>query len=188
MLCVMGIIQCIFVLCYPAQCRSEYRCKSCKGRHNTVLHEAAPSVSNNNVNSQVNAVDAVVTVAGHSDHKVPSSLLMTSQVLLTGPSGKSMVARALLDSEVYLEVVAAVVTEVTGTLPLQGAKSALELPHIKGLQLADPHFYSPGKIDLLLGENVLDKILLPHSQSGPPGTPSAWNTIFGWSVRGAIYS
>ena len=224
-------------------CRSEYRCRTCKGRHNTVLHYSNSDNSNNTNNSdpQVNtsaaAVDAIVTVAGHSNKSIPSSLLMTSQVLLTGPSGKSVVARALLDSGATLslltrqtmaalelepsdvsvkvtgventttsgacplatfaisslhrpkekmEMVAAVVAQATGTLPLQGAKSVVDIPHIKGLQLADPNFFLPGKIDVLLGENILDKVLLPHCQSGPPGTPSAWNTIFGWAIRGVF--
>ena len=189
------------------------------------------------MNTSAAAIDAVVTVAGHTDSKVPSSLLMTSQVLLTGPSGKSVVARALLDSGATLslltkqtmqalglqpsdvsvrvtgventttsgacplanfamsllhrqgekiDVVAAVVNQATGILPLQGAKSVKDLPHIKGLQLADPRFYDPGKIDVLLGENILDRVLLPQCQSGPPGTPSAWNTILGWAIRGVF--
>ena len=74
--------------------------------------------------------------------------------------------------------------KATGLLPLQGAQSISELPHIRGLQLADPQFYAPGNIDILLAENVLDKVMLHQSQHGPPGTPSAWNTIFGWAIRG----
>ena len=91
-------------------CRSEYRRRTCKGRHNTVLHYSNSDNSNNTDNSdpQVNtsaaAVDAIVTVAGHSNKSIKSSLLMTSQVLLTGPSGKSVVARALLDSGATLSL------------------------------------------------------------------------------------
>ena len=187
-----------------------------------MLHDVSFSNSSSNVNDNTNpqvntsaaaAIDAVVTVAGHADSKVPSSLLMTSQVLLAGPSGKSVVARALLDSGTTLslltkqtmqalglqpsdvnvritgventtssgacplanfaisplhrqgdkiDVVAAVVNQATGILPLQWAKSVKDLPHIKGLQLADPRFYDPGKIDVLLGENILDRVLLPQ--------------------------
>ena len=188
-----------------ATCRSHYRCRTCNGKHNSVLHYSNnDNSSNNNSDTQVNtsAVDAVVTVAGQVDRKVPSSLLMTSQVLLTGPSGRTVVARALLDSGATLsllskqtmqaldlktsdvnvritgventttsgacplvsfsisplhrpkekkEVVAAVVSQATGTLPLQDAKSVADLPHIRGLQLADPNFFLPGKIDFCWG-------------------------------------
>ena len=71
-----------------AACRSDYRCRTCRGKHNTALH-----FENNH--TQVNtaaAIDAVVTVAGSGKGKVPSSLLMTCKILVTNPSGKSVVA------------------------------------------------------------------------------------------------
>ena len=164
-----------------------------------------------------------------------SSLVMTSQVLLTGPTGKTLVARALLDSGSCLSIIstkamktlalnkldtsviisgiesaastparpmtnvcisslyrkdwrqqvtAAVMPQVTCDLPLQGASSVRELPHIIGLHLADSHFDAPGRIDLLFGEDVLPEIFLPGEVSGLPGTAKAWNTVFGWALRG----
>ena len=39
------------------------------------------------------------------------------------------------------------------------------------LKLADPNFHSPGRIDLVLGENILDKLLQPQEiRTGPEGT------------------
>ena len=81
---------------------------------------------------------------------------------------------------------ASTLNRVTGLMPPKGLEQVAEMPHIKGLQLADPQFYSPGNIDVLLGVNVLDEVVLPQSQLGPPGTPSAWNTIFGWGIRGVF--
>ena len=49
-----------------------------------------------------------------------------------------------------LEISAALVNKVTCDLPLQGAAGVQNLPHLKDLDLADPTFYLPGKIDLLL--------------------------------------
>ena len=83
------------------------------------------------------------------------------------------------------QVTAAVIPQVTGDLPLQGASSVRKLPHIMGLHLADAHFDEPGRIDLLLGEDVLPEIFLPGEVAGPPGTAKAWNTVFGWALRGA---
>ena len=79
---------------------------------------------------------------------------------------------------------AAATPRVTPDLPLQGASSTRELPHIQPLKLADPSFDKPGQVDLLLGEDVLAGILLPEEVKGPPGTVSAWNTVFGWALRG----
>ena len=161
---------------------------------------------------------------------------MTCQVKLTGPTGKTMIARALLDSGATMSlitnkamrtlalkksktcvsikgvqnsesapahcltnfvlspmqnaglafpVVAAAVPEVTCDLPLTSVSSVKELPHLRGLQLADPQFHIPGKVDLVLGENILGK-LVPSSEDkvGPEGTPTAVKTVFGWAIRG----
>ena len=80
---------------------------------------------------------------------------------------------------------AAVVDKVTCDLPLQGAEGVQQLPHIKDLPLADPTFHQPEKIDLLLGEDILHRILLPDVRVGTTDhTPVAWKTVFGWAIRG----
>ena len=160
--------------------------------------------------------------------------MMTSRVSLSGPGGKSVVARALLDSgssitliscgaatainlpvsrtqikingvqdtntrsasalvNDYLSPVqvsypklvltAAVVDKVTN-LPLQSASYVKDLSHLQHLELADPMFHQPGKIDILLGSDILPQLVLPESRIGPPNTPIAWKTIFGWAILG----
>ena len=78
----------------------------------------------------------------------------------------------------------AVIPKVTRDLPMQGASSVRSLPHIKDLTLADRQFDSPGKIDILLGQDIWQDLFLPGEATGPPGTPSAWNTVFGWVIMG----
>ena len=56
-----------------------------------------------------------------------------------------------------------------------------ELPNIKGLALADPYFDSPGRIDMLLGEDVLSEVFM---MGGPKGSATAIETVFGWAIRG----
>ena len=160
---------------------------------------------------------------------------MTSQVLVKGPGGRTIVARALLDSGAstslvssrvaqaiqlprmsaqvsfsgvqdtpmqearsivtvdlcpenetnpVLAVTAAVVARVTCDLPLQGTSNVRSLPHIKPLQLADPTFHLPGKVDLLLGCDVMPDVVLNETVSGPKNSPMAWKTVFGWAVLG----
>ena len=58
------------------------------------------------------------------------------------------------------------------------------LPHIKDLMLADRQFDSPGRIDILLGQDIWQDLFLPGETRGPPGTPSAWKTVFGWVIMG----
>ena len=217
-------------------CRSAYRCRAddCHKKHNTLLHEdrtatTTPSQAAHQTNSATHT--AVEPSIAKTEH-----LLMTSQVVLTGPSGISLTARTLLDSgstlsilstkvmktlslkktgsNVTIEGVGSAATptnhpmaqvtlssnyrqnwkkqitiagmdKVTRELPLQGASSVRELPHLKHLVLADDKFDQPGRIDLLLGQNIWKQLFLPGRISGPEDQPDAWHTVFGWTMMGS---
>ena len=58
--------------------------------------------------------------------------------------------------------------------------------HISDLELADPEFRTPARIDLLLGAEVFASILRDGRRTGPRGTPSAINTCLGWVLFGKI--
>ncbi|XP_036346464.1 uncharacterized protein LOC118755748 [Rhagoletis pomonella] len=49
----------------------------------------------------------------------------------------------------------------------------------KHLELADPYYDKPGRIDLILGADVLADCILPSIIPHPSGSPSAMHTIFG---------
>ena len=51
--------------------------------------------------------------------------------------------------------------------------------------LADPGFRQPGRIDLLLAIDVFVAVLFHGRRSGPPGTPVAFETCFGWVLAGS---
>ena len=53
---------------------------------------------------------------------------------------------------------AAVVPKVTCRLPVQGAAGVRRLEHLKYLSLADPSFDQPGRVDLLIGCNLLQDV------------------------------
>ena len=57
--------------------------------------------------------------------------------------------------------------------------------HLEDIDLADPDFGHPGRIDLLLGVDVFVETL---RQTGPSGTPSAFETEFGWVLAGRFDS
>ena len=52
--------------------------------------------------------------------------------------------------------------------------------HIDDLNLADPTFGEPGRIDALLGVEVYINMLHDGCRLRPPGTPMALETGFGW--------
>lgn len=82
------------------------------------------------------------------------------------------------------KVQALVVSKVANPLP----SSSIQKPdwkHIQGLRLADPEFYKPAKIDVILGTTVYGYLLLPGLKKGNPNSPVAQNTELGWILSGA---
>ena len=210
----------------PSDCRSEYKCRVCRGQHNTMVHPDG-SVSNpHQVAGNTNHVNSSTDVL----HK--GKFLPTSQVVITGPTGKSLLVRALLDSgstvslitkkaakhialknlgttmtvsslgDVITEpsnptvsvsifslyrkdwsakVIAGVTQTITGYIPHSPSSSVRDQSNVRDLELADPNFDVPGKIDLLLGEDILPEIQMLN---GPKDGARVMETVFGWVVRG----
>jgi len=83
------------------------------------------------------------------------------------------------------EVEALILSKVTGTIP-KFKCSSYNWSHIQGLKLADPQYYQPAEIDMLLGAEVADSIMLDGIIHGPKETPTARNSILGWIVSGKV--
>ena len=93
-----------------AECRSLYRCRECHQKHHTSMHQAqAPPVN---------------TIS--SSQQMPDSLLTTAQVLLHGPNGETLQARALIDSGAGISMVTNRVVQLLN-LPLESVKVQLTL-------------------------------------------------------------
>jgi hypothetical protein len=57
---------------------------------------------------------------------------------------------------------------------------------LEDIQLADPNFGRPGRIDVLLGVDIFAETLLQGWRIGPPGSPCAFETEFGWVLAGRL--
>lgn len=83
---------------------------------------------------------------------------------------------------------AIIVPRVTCDLPLQPVHGSSQWSHLSDLALADPDFGMPGRIDLLLGADIYADVLLHGRRCGPYGTPTAFETRFGWVLTGRTTS
>ena len=83
-------------------------------------------------------------------------------------------------------VTAVVVPRVTGDLPHCPINYSLAWTHLSDVNLADPHFGQPGRIDILLGVDVFAKVVQEGRRTGPPGSPVAFETRFGWVLAGEV--
>ena len=79
---------------------------------------------------------------------------------------------------------AVIIPKITSELPGFHLKGVRNQPFLQGLALADPNFDHPGRIDLLFGSDILDEVMLPGRRSSDDRTLHAWETVFGWSIRG----
>ncbi|XP_061728871.1 uncharacterized protein LOC133533829 [Cydia pomonella] len=76
-------------------------------------------------------------------------------------------------------------TRVTTELPSKALTNTHHAwQHLNGLDLADPKYHQPGRVDMLLGVKVYAQILLNGLIKGPPGSPCTQNTSLGWIVFG----
>ena len=87
-----------------------------------------------------------------------------------------------------LPIRALVVDNITGDLPAGVLTSMGQDPYLKGLKLADPNFDKPGRIDLLLGVDVLPRIMGEKTVHSTNQLLSASETVYGWVVSGQCQS
>ena len=79
---------------------------------------------------------------------------------------------------------AIVVPRVTCELPVVPIAHEPTWDHLSNLRLADPNFGKPGRVDLLLGVDVFASVLRQGRRCGPPCSPTAFETEFGWVLAG----
>ena len=88
-------------------------------------------------------------------------------------------------SKRQFNVTAIVVPQVTCDLPTHPIKyDSSKWTHLSDISLADPDFDTPGRIDILLGVEVFVEALLHDRRIGPVGSPTAFETEFGWVLAG----
>ncbi|XP_054746751.1 uncharacterized protein LOC129251377 [Anastrepha obliqua] len=78
-----------------------------------------------------------------------------------------------------------ILSKITSDLPTQTITTS-SWPHIRGLFLADPHFMKPGRVDILIGMDVMDQLICTELRKGPSGAPMAQLTVFGWTLFGSV--
>ena len=80
---------------------------------------------------------------------------------------------------------ALVVESITGDLPSGPLPGLRELPYIKDLRLADPTFDKPGRVDLLLGVDMLPHLLSGVATFSNDRKLQATETAYGWVISGS---
>ncbi|XP_075151112.1 uncharacterized protein LOC142225221 [Haematobia irritans] len=90
-------------------------------------------------------------------------------------------------SDFKLSTTAIVITNMNHFMPSTPSRIS-DWSDLKKIDLADPQFYKPAQIDMLLGSDVLPFILKSGFQRNISGSLLAQETEFGWIVSGPIRS
>ncbi|XP_023314139.1 uncharacterized protein LOC111693556 [Trichogramma pretiosum] len=85
--------------------------------------------------------------------------------------------------EFALQTSALILSELTDFLPSNRVKFE-SWQHIWGLELADPRFGVPARVDFVLGGDVFPELILNGVIKGTSGTPVAQKTVFEWILTG----
>ncbi|XP_036347063.1 uncharacterized protein LOC118756404, partial [Rhagoletis pomonella] len=101
--------------------------------------------------------------------------------------GETLLTLSSNCSDKCYDITALILPKITNDLPTQ-TLSVSSWPHIQGLFLADPNFAKPGRIDVLVGMDVMDQLICVELRKGPSGTPMAQKTVFGWTLFGNVDS
>ncbi|XP_075157918.1 uncharacterized protein LOC142231185 [Haematobia irritans] len=88
-------------------------------------------------------------------------------------------------SDFKLSTTALVITSMNHFMPSTPSRIS-DWSALRKIDLADPHFYKPAQIDMLLGSDVLPYILKSGVQRNISGSLLAQETEFGWIVSGPL--
>ena len=97
----------------------------------------------------------------------------------------SLTFHPYFDKSVTMSVEALVIPKVTQNLPEKVFRPS-DHPHLRNIKLADPAWYHPAPVDILLGSDIFWNVVGSNRISGPPGTPIGVDSKLGWLVTGNL--
>lgn len=94
---------------------------------------------------------------------------------------------SIVDTNFNMEIEATVMNTIAGELPAIPIYSE-EWPHLNGIKYADPHFDRPSPIEVLLGAEAYEEILLEGISRKVNSSPTAVNSRLGWLLFGLVHN
>ena len=158
-------------------CTATIEVRGCKQKARALIDPGATfSLVTNRLVNSLNAkkIPAMTEIAGISQTPVPCSKF---QVVLD-------LCSTFYANESRLQIQAAIVDVITGELPEKNLPDIRSMQFLQGLQLADPQFHRPGRIDLLLGMDVYTRMMRRDILTSKDGLLEARDSRFGWVLRG----
>ncbi|XP_039307877.1 uncharacterized protein LOC120358265 [Solenopsis invicta] len=182
-----------YKLCYnclgfhlASHCKSVKRCTKCAAKHHTSIHQTP---------LQKSTIQSTATESDTTSKHLAQRLRLirtSSNVYLVGigaqkaTKSKGYTKFTLsphFESPYKREVSVHILPKLTTSTPSKDTDSST-WTHLHNLEMADPEYYRPGSIDLILGADVYGRILLDGVVKGSEDSPIAQRTHLGWIVSG----
>ncbi|UYV64961.1 hypothetical protein LAZ67_3002567 [Cordylochernes scorpioides] len=141
------------------QCRSEFKCRKCQGKHNTLIHIDA------NVHRFKEHTVGIPAIEEPDKNQTESSVKENNDAL-----GVTSIHKT---------------PPVTTYMPYLKFEEH-QFDHLQGLQLADPQYQYTAPIDILLGADIAFSLFKGAIKYGHEGQPKAIKTLLGWLLFGEI--
>ncbi|XP_065356347.1 uncharacterized protein LOC135950743 [Calliphora vicina] len=107
---------------------------------------------------------------------------------VTSSSDKLCVFKVVEKShKIEIDIEAAVLKRLTKLLPSYPIEHEY-LDGLNDLNLADPNCFIPSQIDVVLGGEIINKLIIAGSIIKNIGSLTAFNTVFGWILSGPVNS
>ncbi|XP_070139207.1 uncharacterized protein [Drosophila bipectinata] len=148
-------------------------------------HSLAPGLTASNETQLLSAV---------ATYQNPSTTIFATALIriVNDQTGQSVLVRALIDhgsegtliTESLVQTLGLSRTPISAEITGIGDSSHNRCRH--RLQLADPNFARSGRIDVLVGVDLIPQLMLPEIRRGTHEEPIAQNTLLGWIVFGPV--
>ncbi|XP_055910550.1 uncharacterized protein LOC129944915 [Eupeodes corollae] len=126
--------------------------------------------------------------------QLPRSYTSLSIVGIGGDSSSSHQSKGMVTinlksctSEFTCSFNAYILSKLTNLLPSAVSKHS-GWAHLQNIDLADPEYHQPGRVDLILGVEMYGQVLQNGLIKGPEGAPIAQRTSLGWIISGSSTS
>ncbi|KAI8116066.1 hypothetical protein CVS40_11801 [Lucilia cuprina] len=167
-------------------CSYPTNCFRCNKRHNTLLHRDSetftdPSAPGTSSNLDPN-VEPYVT---HSHSITIQSTSLNQTVSASAHSQCSFVLSSVSNPSTQLSITALVVQQLSGNLPSETLDHSL-FSKLPSIQLAYPQFYKSSEIDILIGADFFQSVMLHGVIQKVCDSLMAQQTIFGWILTGPV--
>ncbi|KAM7352871.1 uncharacterized protein ACRADG_005225 isoform 1-T3 [Cochliomyia hominivorax] len=193
------------------RCRNTDRCRQCGGRHHSLLHRHERLRSPRLVTVPTTSDERTITLLPTIVVKIELGTQWSNVRGILNPCSEvSSIAEFLVKryklSEMRVGVerwckikirprfdenpIFAIKVKIEKDLPRKQPKEQLDdrvADLYANLHLADPTFYQPSEINIILGADIFPRLIKSGLQHETVGSPMAQDTVLGWTIIGLTY-